>query len=193
VLRRLGTAVVGAALIASLSISSALAAPSPAGVLSASFEAYGSSGSFYATEVHGAQGYNYAANQAIDFGNGAIRLGLVSGGTYCASNVFGIWVIGIWTPKTDLANSTWSMSFGPSGGTLTPLAIQRTAVKPVNDPQGAIWGGIPLYWQSIGVPVYGFLTPGTYTLHVDVTGLPGVTDPDGNAPPWNPVFTIDNC
>lgn len=162
--RRLFAVVAAMALIASLTMSSVFAAASPQGVLRAAFQSYwtGGDGVGAATWVHGAQAYFHAANTGIDLGQGAVRIGLSSTQEYCASNLFGIWVLAADTDKAGLANSTWHESFGPAGGTQTPLAMQRTAVKRAVDPQGVWWGGDPYWWQSIGVAVYGSLAPGVY-------------------------------
>jgi hypothetical protein len=170
--RRLVAAVAGAALIASLSISSVSAAASPQGVLLASFNGYfaGGNGASYGTWVRGAQAWYHAAPTGIDLEAGAARIGAYGTAeepqTHCASNLFGIWVIDYDNVlgKAGFAGQTWALSFGPADGPLTPLAIQQTPVKVAVDPQGLFlqFGGLPTWWESVGVPVYGRLAPGTY-------------------------------
>lgn len=195
-IRRLFAAVVGTVLIASLSISSAFAAASPQGVLRASFQTYwsGGSGASYGTWAHNAQAWTHAASTGIDLEAGAARLGLFDS-EHCSGNVFGIWAIvaddgmdpldATTNAKANLTNATWQISFGPLGGTLTPLAIQRSTPRPVLDPQGFWWGGDPAWWQSVGVPVYGTIEAGQYTAHF-VSSIWG-----GNV--WDPVYTIVDC
>ncbi len=177
-IRRLVGAFAAAAFVASLSASSVSAAASPQAVLQASFNSYftGGSGASYATWVRGAQGWYHAASVGIDregsLGGGAARIGFYGTAeqpqTHCSSDLFGIWVI--WWDnvlgKPGFAGSTYAMSFGPAGGLLTPLAIQQTPVKHAVDQQGVWWGGVPTWWESVGVPVYGRLAPGEYWFRV---------------------------
>jgi hypothetical protein len=196
VIRRLVALGAAMALVASLSASAALGAASPRGVLTASFNTYwsGGSGASYGTWAHNAQSWSHAASTGIDLEAGAARLGLFDS-VHCASNVFGIFALladdgmdpldATTNAKANLTDATWQMSFGPLGGTLTPLAIQRSTPKPVVDPQGFWWQGDPAWWQSVGVPVYGTLAPGKYTMHA-VSSIWG-----GNV--WDPVYTINAC
>lgn len=172
--RRLVAACAAAALVASLSVASVSAAASPQAVLRASFNSYftGGSGASYATWSQGAEAWNHAASTGIDLEAGAARIGYYGTAeepqTHCASNLFGIWVLNFDNVlgKAGFAGQTWALSFGLAGGPLTPLAIQQTPIKPAVDPQGFWWGGVPTWWESVGVPVYGRLAPGEYRFRV---------------------------
>jgi hypothetical protein len=198
-IRRLLGAATAAALIASLSISSVAAAPNPAAVLRASFEAYqtGGVGASYSTFVRTGNGWYKATPTGTDWEyigvQGASRISMTGGSPafgndtpeeHCSSNLFGIW--GTWiASKGDFGGPMMQFSFGPAGGQLTPLKMQQTPVKAVVNPQD--WLGLgsdfKWFWQSSGVPVYGRLTPGLYQLHV-VAG-PGDT--------WDNYVLINDC
>jgi len=187
--RRLFAAVASTALIASLSISTASAAATPDGVLRASFQAYfsGGDGAAYTTWGRDAQAWFHAANTGTVFlGQGAVRIGLAPDQEYCSSNVFGIWVVIADPDKAALLSSTDALSFGPSGGTLTPLPFETTTPRRAVDPQGFFWGGDPVWWQSVGVPVYGSLAPGVYTFHVVLDSIYGHEV-------FDPTVTIVSC
>jgi hypothetical protein len=166
--RRLFAAVASTALIASLSMSPVSAVATPDSVLRVSFQAYwsGGDGASYATWGREAQAWFHAANTGTGLGQGAVRIGLAPDQEYCSSNVFGIWVVIADPDKAALLSSTYALSFGPFGGTLTPLPFETTMPRRAVDPQGFWWGGDPIWWQSVGVPVYGSLAPGVYTFHV---------------------------
>jgi hypothetical protein len=197
-LRRLFGAAAAATLIASLSISSAAAAPDPAAVLRASFQGYfaGGAGASYSTFIRRGNGWYYAASTGIDLEAGAARISMTGGSPdwgnsdpeeHCSSNLFGIW--GTWiADKAGLAEGTWQMSFGPAGETLVPLAVQRTAIKAVVNPQDFLGLGNDFkpYWQSTGIPVYGRLTPGAYRLHVSVEDASGSSE-------WDNYVKINAC
>jgi hypothetical protein len=154
----------------------------------ASFESYwsGGMGASYATWMRGGEGWFYAASTGIDLEAGAARIGLAPDQEHCSSNVFGIWVLVTDPDKAALADTTWEMAFGPAGGALTPLVLERTSLKRNVDQQGVWWGGDPFWWQSVGVPVYGSLAPGVYGLHVVMDG------PFGHAV-FDPTVTILSC
>lgn len=141
-------------------------ASGPEGSLRSAFESYfaGGAGNFYATVVAGGQGYLHAANGVIDFGTGAERINPVTDGTYCDSNVFGIWVFVTDTSRAGAEAVTWNIWFGPEGGPSSQLPNTSSAAKKFVDPQG-VFVGEPLWWRSIGVPVYGTLAPGRYAIH----------------------------
>ena len=187
--RRLVPVVAAMALIASLSISSVSAAASPKAVLRSAFQAYwtGQNAVGYASFGHGAQAFFHAANTGTLLEEGAARIGLADPQEHCSSNLFGIWIVNADT-KANLLSTTYDMSFGPAGGTLAPLAFETTAVKRVVDPQG-FWGfgDDPVWWQSVGIPVYGSLEPGVYTFHVVIDS------PDSGEVVFNPTITINAC
>jgi hypothetical protein len=49
----------------------------------------------------------------------------------------------------------------------------RSILKHAADPQGLYLGGVPTWFQSIGVPVYGRLAPVTYALGWDANRASG--------------------
>lgn len=154
------------AIVATLAMGpGATAAASPAGALEAAFHGYfsGGNGAAYATWVRAGDGYSHAANRALDLDAGAVRIPPVSDSEQCASNLFGIWVFLVHTDKAEVADTTFTMALGPADGPLTPLNSQASAIKPLVDPQG-VFAGEPVWWRSIGVPVYGNLEPGEYRL-----------------------------
>lgn len=150
----------------------AQAAPSPEGALRSSFQAglSGGNGNAYASLAHGSASIYRVANNAIfdpggftvDAGARRIIPGLYDQ-EYCASNVFGIWwyLVGP-QDKTLLSNAVVRISING-----TELALTRTAVKAIVDPQG--YFGYPdlalTNWMSVGVPVLGTMQPGDY--HVE--------------------------
>lgn len=187
-IRRFVAALAATVLLASLSISS-VAAADPAGVLRASFQGYntGGLGATYATWVRGAPAGYHAASTGVDLEAGAARISLFPPiQEHCSSNLFGVWVAFLDSSRAGLEGATYTMSFGPEGDP-APLAIQETAVKRATDAQGWYWGGDPVWWQSVGVPVYGRLAVGDYEFHATYD-FPGYAHFE-----WDAHISIVDC
>ncbi len=127
----------------------------------------GGRGVRYATWAHDSASFSHAANNATlaDFGGvdvGARRIRPFGPDQeYCSDNVFGIWVniIAPQERKPVQGENPWDTWLD---GVLLPATY--TAWKRAPHLQG-FFEEETIWWQAIGVPVYGMLDPGSYHIY----------------------------
>lgn len=156
----------------------ATASPTPEAALRSAFNTWlnGGEAVTWSSMEHDSAAEVHSATTAWFADIGAVRLSPVPGATagpYCDTNVFGIWIVDIWTKPLLQAEPdfVWRLDG-------VPLMNKRTPIKPAFDPDGtgAAYFGDTVYWFADGVPVHGSLEPGLHEIEMDIPGVVTLTN-----------------